>query len=94
VIQIWRQTSNGKRPSSVLKPIPILDIKRLKGSTFAFVTDSEKKSAQMKWSTFKKLMKRLGERRAFGPHSERVLDPELADAIVRNWKSAMRYAKV
>ena len=84
VIQIWRQNPRSKRPSSVLQPRPLLLKGRTGGNTFAFIRDARGKYAELKWPAFRKLMKRLGYRRRFGPRSEVVLDPELSEAISRN----------
>lgn len=88
IIQIWRPTSGAKRPSVVLRPRTLLLKNRAEGSTFAFVDDSCQKNSEIPWTSFVKLMKRLGYRRRFGANSEVLLDPELADAINRNWKTA------
>lgn len=86
VIQIWKKSLKNKRPSAVLCANPILRKAKSGGSTFFFLRDGT--DTGMNWGAFKNLMKRLGYRRRFGPGSEVVLEPELADAIFRNWKTA------
>jgi hypothetical protein len=88
VIQIWRESSKDKRPDVVLRPSPLLLKERVEGSTFVFVKAPQGKKSEIKWGAFKKLMGKLGYRRRFGPGSEVMLDPDLADAISQGWKTA------
>ena len=88
VIQIWRRKSAQKQPSAVLRSTPVLLRKRKDRTTFVFLDERSGKNAEISWSAFKKLMKRLGSNSRFGPNSARVLDSELAEAISRNWNKA------
>ena len=87
VIQIWRKSSKNKRPSVVLRPAPLLLNQRAGNSTFVFVKEPHGKKSEITWGAFKKLMKKLGYRRRFGPGSEVILDPDIADGISRGWKT-------
>lgn len=90
VIQVWRKGRKSKRPSSVLRPRALLRKRSVDGCTFVFLREDQGGSAEMKWGVFKQFMKSLGYRRRCGPGSETILDPALADAIARNWKTVLR----
>ena len=85
LIQIWRQSAKDKHPSVVLKVVPVLLRKRTTRATFVFLGERKGKNAEISWGAFKALMKKLGCTHTFGPNSQRILNPELAEAITRSW---------
>ncbi len=87
LIQIIRTTGK-KRPTDVIKPVTVLVKEQNKHSTLFLVANPIGIKPRIRWSDFLKLLKRLGNKRAIGRKSKRLLDPDLADAISRNWHSA------
>lgn len=89
VIQIWR-SSKAKEPRSVFRTAPVL-LKRKTGKwTLLFLREPTGSQAKMSWSKFKGLLKEVGYSRHVGPWIIHVLDPDVADAITRRWKSAAK----
>lgn len=87
LLQIWSASAR-KGPQYVLKPAPVLLVRRHGRSTFVFIRNPRGRLSRLGWGRFKSLMKRLGYGRRFGSTSEVVLDSELAEAVSRSWANA------
>ena len=86
VIQIWRDKRSDKSPASVLKARPLLMKKRRQGVTYLFLGEPMGQKPEVRWGTFKALLKKLGAR-VPALNSERVLHADLAEQIDRHWKT-------
>jgi hypothetical protein len=89
VIQIWR-TDKAKRPNSVYRSSPVLLKQSTQKWTRFYFKESTDQRAQMSWAKFKNLLKELGYPRHIGARSTVLLDPDLADAIDRKWRTAAK----
>jgi hypothetical protein len=87
LIQIWRERARDKTPESVLKPVPILDVRHFGKVTFIFSTKATGKRAELPWMKFKKMMTALGCSQ-YGRNSERIISPSLAEDIGLKWHKA------
>jgi hypothetical protein len=86
VIQIWR-SSKAMQPKRVFRTAPVL-LKRKTGKwTWLFLREPTGPQAEMSWGKFKGLLKEVGYPRPVGPWALHVVDPDVADAITRRWKS-------
>lgn len=89
VIQIWN-SSKAKRPKSVFRSASVLLKRKSKKWTWLFLKEPTGSQAEMSWGKFKGLLKEVGYSRHVGPWILHVLDPDVADAITRRWKSAAK----
>lgn len=87
VIQIWR-SSKAKRPRSVYRTTPVLLKQKTDKWTWLFLREPTGSQAELSWGKFKLMLKELGYSRRVGPGIVHLLDPDIADAITRKWKSA------
>ncbi len=84
IIQIWRQQKKEKHPTLVLKAVPVLRRERRGKTTFVFTPEPTGKCPEMAWPKFKTLMARLGYKK-ISMNTERVLRPNIADAVAASW---------
>lgn len=84
LIQIWH-SSKAKRPR-VFRTTPVLLKQKTNEWTRFYFREPTGADAEMPWGKFKRLLKELGYARYVGPWSVQLVDPDLADAIVRRWK--------
>jgi hypothetical protein len=89
VIQIWR-SSKAKQPKSVFRTAPVLLKRKTRKWTWLFLREATGSQAEISWGKFKALLKEVGYSRHVGPWILHVLDPDVADAIERRWKSAAK----
>jgi hypothetical protein len=87
LIQIY-SPDRKKPPTQVFKAVPVLLKTRLNNCSFVFVGRPGWKKTSVRYSAFKRLVKRLGGPARFGGNSERLLAADLADAISRAWNKA------
>ena len=86
LIQICRPTRKAKQPKYVLKAVTLLDKYQLNGVTHAFVGENKGPKSEITWAAFKMMMKQL-KANPGGINSERILRPDLAEAINNRWKT-------
>jgi hypothetical protein len=89
LIQIWR-SSKAKRPRTVFRAASVLRKQKTNKWTRFYLRERAGPLAQTSWSTFKHLLRELGYARRVGPATACLLEPDLADAINRRWKSAAK----
>lgn len=89
LIQIWRSNA-AKRPSVVLRATPVLLRQKTQQWTRFYHAEMNGLYAELAWGKFKKLLKELGYSRRVTANMAQLLDPDIADAIGRKWKSAVR----
>jgi hypothetical protein len=89
LIQIWR-SSDAKRPSAVLSAVPVLLKQKTKRWTRFYTPPAVGKYSELSWGKFQRFLKSLGYARRIGPRIEHLLETDLADAIMRNWKSTAK----
>lgn len=87
LLQIWRPSAATKRPQCVLQASPVLLKQRTKNWTRFYFEAKPGCGTEMPWGDFKKLLKSLNYPKRLGPYITQLLEPEMVDAIVRNWKS-------
>lgn len=92
VIQIWR-SSKAKRPSLVFRSRPVLLKTVSEKLTHFFLSVETKRSNELSWGNFQRLLKEIGYPRAVKPDSIHLLDPEIADAIARRWTAFAKAEK-
>jgi hypothetical protein len=89
LIEIWR-SSKAKRPSIVYRAAPVLLRQRTKRWTRFYLQTRTGRYSEMRFGRFKRLLKGLGYPKRVGPMVAQIVDPEVADAINRNWPNASR----
>jgi hypothetical protein len=87
LIQIWR-SSKAKRPSEVLKAVPILLKQSTKRWTRFYVAEPSGRSPEITWGQFQRLLREVGYSRQVKAGSVQLLEPDVADTISRKWNSA------
>jgi hypothetical protein len=87
LIQIWR-SPDAKRPSAVIKPVPVLLKQPTKQWTRFYVSEPSGRSPEMSWGRFQQLLKEIGYSRQVKAGSVQLVEPDIADAISRKWNSA------
>jgi len=89
LIRIWR-SHRAKRPSNVLRAAPVLLKQSSQRWTRFYLPTAIGPHAKLSWRKFQRLLKSLGYTRRLSPRTTQLLDPDLADAIARRWKSSSR----
>lgn len=89
LIQIWR-SAKARRPSRVCRSTPVLLKQKAKTWTRFYTRDGEGPQAEMSWGRFQRLLKAVGYHRKVGPGTVHLLEPQIADAIDKNWKAFTR----
>lgn len=89
LIQIWR-SSGAKRPSAVLKAVPVLLKQPTKPWTRFYVVDPSGRSSEMTWGRFQRLLKEIGYPKRIKAGSVQLVDADIADTVSRKWNSAAR----
>lgn len=89
VIQIWSPPGS-KQPAGVLQAAPVLLKQRTRHWTRFYHGAPTGKHAEMPWGVFKRMLKKLGYARHIGPNIAQLIEPEMADAIARIWKTVKR----
>lgn len=89
LIQIWR-SSKAKLPRIVYRTTPVLLKQKTSNWTGFYLSEPTGPQAAMSWGKFKLLLKEVGYSRRVGPGSVHLLEPDMADAISRRWKSAAK----
>jgi hypothetical protein len=87
VIQIWR-SRGAKRPSVVMRASPVLLKQKTNQWTRFYLEDPTDRYAELRWGSFKRLLKELGYTGRVSAGMVREIDSDLADAIDRKWKAA------
>jgi hypothetical protein len=89
LIQIWR-SSVAKRPSAVVKAVPVLLKQSTKQWTRFYHSEPSGRAPEMTWGRFQRLLKEVGYSRRVKAGSVQLVDPDIADTISRKWNSAAR----
>lgn len=89
LIQIWR-SSGAKRPSAVLRVTPVLLKQKAERWTRFYLGEAAGRYPEVKWGSFKRLLKELGYTRRVSAGVVHLLEPDMADAIARKWTAAAR----
>jgi hypothetical protein len=89
LIQIWR-SPDAKRPSAVIKPVPVLLKQATKQWTRFYVAQASGRSPEMSWGRFQQLLSEVGYPRQIKAGSVQLVDPDIADTISRKWNSAAK----
>ncbi len=89
IMQIWR-SATGKRPTSVLPLAPVLLRQPTKKWTRFYLGDEAVSGDEIPWGKFQRILRDVGFSGRIGPSSERLLEPDMADAIIRRWKAASK----
>lgn len=89
LIRIWR-SRGAKRPSVVLRIAPVLLKQRSKRWTRFYLDEAAGRYAEAKWGSFKRLLRKLGYGRRVSAGIVHLLEPDMADAIARNWTATVR----
>jgi hypothetical protein len=92
MIQIWR-SAGAKRPSAVFRMAPVLLKQRTKRWTRFYLDDPVGSDAELTWGRFKRLLKDSGYVGQPKPGMTRLLEPGIAAAVARQWRSAARASK-
>jgi hypothetical protein len=92
LVQIWRPHRGAKHPTVVLQARPVLLKQRTKHWTRFYYEAAAGRRSEMPWRVFKQLVRRLGYPKQVGPNIAQLLEPEMADAIARNWKTSKAFA--
>lgn len=87
VIMIWRR-HKATRPSFVWRSTAIRLKQRAKSWSMFYYQKRHGKNSEMPFSSFQRMLKRLGYPKRVGPTVTQALDAEIADAIERNWTKA------
>jgi hypothetical protein len=88
IIQIWRP-SHEKRPSKVNCIVPVL-MRRKHKHSIIFYLPPEDVGKSLTWGKFQRLLTSLGYSCKVGPHIQRKIESDTADAIRRRWHSAKK----
>jgi len=86
IIRIWR-SSAAKRPSVIRQAAPVLLKQQSQGWTRFYLPPANDSNSEMSWGKFQHLLKTLGYARRVGPSIVHLLEPDMADAIMRRWKT-------
>jgi hypothetical protein len=86
IIQIWR-ANRAKRPSVVIRPTPVLLKQRTKKWTRFYLGEATGPHTDLSLHNFKNLLKQLGYSRPVSAGIQHLVEPEMADAIGRKWKT-------
>jgi hypothetical protein len=89
IIRIWR-SSKAHRPSAVLGGTGVLLKQQAANWTRFYLRPSDGRRAEMSWGKFQLLLKQVGVSKRVGPGSVLLLEPDIAEAIARKWKSAAK----
>jgi hypothetical protein len=89
LIQILRSTK-AKRPSEVLKAVPVLLKQPTKRWTRFYVAEPTGRSPEISWGQFQRLLREIGYSRLVKAGSVQLVDPDVADTISRKWNAAAR----
>jgi hypothetical protein len=89
LIQVWRST-NAKRPSEVVKAVPVLRKQPTKRWTRFYVAEPSGSHPAITWGQFKRLLREVGYPRQVKAGSVQLVEPDLADTISSKWNSAAK----
>ena len=89
LIRIWR-SSKAKRPSVVLKAVPVLLKQSTKQWTRFYVSEPSGRSPEIAWGRFQRLLREVGHSRQVKAGSVQLIEPDAADTIGRKWNSAAK----
>ena len=89
LIQIWR-SAGAKRPSAVVKPVPVLRKQPTKQWTRFYFREPLGRAPEMTWGRFQQLLKEIGYPRQVKTGSVQLVESDIADTISRKWNSAAR----
>ena len=90
LIQIWRSRRAVKHPSEVLSVTPVLLRQKAESGARFYMKNIKGDYAKMSWGNFKRLLKEVGYAHGVSANMARLLDPDMADAIVRRWKATVK----
>lgn len=85
VIQIWRSLNNKKPPKVYKRAAILLRQEELKCTRFFIEEPRNAQNEGLSWQRFKKLLESVNFPGRVGPSSERLLKPEMAEAIYSLW---------
>jgi hypothetical protein len=88
VIQILK-LRHAKRPT-VFRAAPVLLKQRTKRWTRFYLGEPVGRHRELPWGAFQRLVKELGYPRRVSAGISRLLEPDMADAIERKWRSASK----
>jgi len=88
LIWIWSSHS-AKRPSVVIKPVPVL-LKQTKPWAAFCLSEPSGRSSKMTWGRFQRLLKEVRYPRRIKAGSVQLVDDHIAETISRKWNSAAR----
>lgn len=89
LIQICR-SANSKRPSEVLKAVPVLLKQPTKRWTRFYVAEPTGRSPEISWGQFQQLLREIGYPRQVKAGSVQLVEPDVADTMNRKWNSAAK----
>jgi hypothetical protein len=89
LIQVWR-SSKAKRPSAVVKAVPVLLKQPTKRWTRFYIAEPPGRYPEISWGRFQRLLMEVGYTRQVKAGSVQLLEPDIADTINRKWSSAAR----
>jgi hypothetical protein len=89
LIQIWR-SSEAKRPSAVVKAVPVLLKQSTKQWTRFYISEPSGRVPEKTWGRFRRFLTDVGHSRQVQARSVQLVDPDTADTISRKWSSAAR----
>lgn len=89
LIQIVR-SGKAKRPSAVIRAVPVLLKQRTKRWTRFYLDDPSGRSQEITWEQFQRLLRTAAYPRQVKAGSVQLIEPDVADAISRDWHSAAK----
>jgi len=89
LIQIWR-SKDAKRPSAVIKAVPVLLKQPTKRWTRFYVPEPSGRSSEITWGQFRRLLRQISYSRQVKAGSVQLVEPDVADTISRKWNAAAR----
>ena len=89
LVQICR-SANSKRPSEVLKAVPVLLKQPTKRWTRFYVAEPTGRSPEISWEQFQQLLREIGYPRQVKAGSVQLVEPDVADTMNRKWNSAAK----
>jgi hypothetical protein len=89
LIQVWR-SHNAKRPSAVVKAVPVLLKQPTKQWTRFYIAEPSGRYAEISWGRFQVLLRDVGYTKQVKARSVQSVDPDIADTINRKWSSVAR----
>jgi hypothetical protein len=89
LIQVWR-SAKAKRPSEVLKAVPVLLKQPTKSWTRFYVAEPSGSHPGVTWRQFKRLLREVGYPRQVKAGSVQLVEPDFADTINQKWNSAAK----